>query len=116
MERGDGIDLAEIAGAVAGVQLGTLNRKARFNGADGMGLFDSLFTDHSTNARLARIERKLDLIIRQLGISEAGDPAMAEVVSLARDPKSRIKAVKRYREITGAGLADAVDAVDELAK
>ncbi|MGC9541979.1 ribosomal protein L7/L12 [Streptomyces sp. UG1] len=63
--------------------------------------------------RVARIERKLDLIIDHLGLRE-DDPRMDEVVALLRDNR-KIQAIKLYREITGAGLKEAKDAVEQLA-
>lgn len=82
-----------------------------------MGFLESLFPDQSANIRLDRIERKLDLIMQHLGIADAqNDAVLAEVVDLARDPKKKIEAIKRYRELTGAGLAEAKAAVDAMAK
>ncbi|MGI5376847.1 ribosomal protein L7/L12 [Streptomyces sp. CA-251387] len=63
--------------------------------------------------RVARVERKLDLIIDHLGL-RADDPRMNEVVALVRDGK-KIQAIKVYREITGAGLKEAKDAVEGIA-
>jgi ribosomal protein L7/L12 len=62
--------------------------------------------------RVARVERKLDLVIDHLGLN-GEDPRMGEVVSLVRTDK-KIQAIKVYREITGAGLKEAKDAVDRL--
>lgn len=63
--------------------------------------------------RAARIEHKLDLILGHLGLAEE-DPRLAEVAALLRDDK-KIQAIKVYREITGAGLAEAKDAVERMA-
>ncbi|ELS54781.1 ribosomal protein L7/L12 [Streptomyces viridochromogenes] len=63
--------------------------------------------------RVARVERKLDLIIDHLGLRHE-DPRMGEVVALLRDGK-KIQAIKVYREITGAGLKEAKDAVEAMA-
>ncbi|MFH0517305.1 ribosomal protein L7/L12 [Streptomyces sp. M41] len=65
-----------------------------------------------TDRRLARVERKLDLIVDHLGLREE-DPRMDEVVALARSGK-KIPAIKTYREITGAGLKEAKEAVDRI--
>ncbi|KUN99692.1 ribosomal protein L7/L12 [Streptomyces caeruleatus] len=62
--------------------------------------------------RVARVERKLDLVLDHLGL-DAEDPRMGEVLSLVRTDK-KIQAIKVYREITGAGLKEAKDAVDRL--
>ncbi len=66
-------------------------------------------------ARLRRIEAKLDLILKNLGL-EFQDPATAglspEVKALADDPAKKIEAIKLHREQTGAGLKEAKDAVE----
>ncbi|MCF1599012.1 ribosomal protein L7/L12 [Streptomyces muensis] len=62
--------------------------------------------------RVARVERKLDLVLEHLGLN-GEDPRMGEVVSLVRTDK-KIQAIKVYREITGAGLKEAKEAVDRL--
>jgi ribosomal protein L7/L12 len=62
--------------------------------------------------RVARVERKLDLIMDHLGLSEH-DARMDEVAVLAREGRT-IQAVKLYREITGEGLKEAKEAVDRL--
>lgn len=62
--------------------------------------------------RVARVERKLDLIIDHLGLRD-DDPRMGEVVALLRDGK-KIQAIKVYREITGVGLKEAKDAVERI--
>ncbi len=65
-----------------------------------------------TDQRVARVERKLDLVLDHLGL-DGEDPRMGEVVSFARTGK-KVQAIKVYREITGAGLKEAKDAVDRL--
>ncbi|MEV4440298.1 ribosomal protein L7/L12 [Streptomyces sp. NPDC049577] len=65
------------------------------------------------NRRVARVERKVDLILDHLGIQEE-NPGLARVAALAAEGK-RIHAIKAYREITGAGLKEAKEAVDRLA-
>ena len=65
-----------------------------------------------TDQRVARVERKLDLILDHLGLG-ADDPRMDEVLVLLRNGK-KIQAIKVYREITGAGLKEAKDAVERL--
>ncbi|MDG4860456.1 ribosomal protein L7/L12 [Streptomyces sp. T-3] len=65
-----------------------------------------------TNRRMARLEGKVDLILDHLGL-RTSDPELNEVVALAQDGK-KIQAIKVYREITGADLKDAKDAVDRL--
>ncbi|MFE5892135.1 ribosomal protein L7/L12 [Streptomyces sp. NPDC002285] len=62
--------------------------------------------------RVARVERKLDLILDHLGLRD-DDPRMAKVVALLREDK-KIKAIKEYREITGVGLVEAKEAVERM--
>ncbi|MFJ7075393.1 ribosomal protein L7/L12 [Streptomyces sp. NPDC098781] len=64
--------------------------------------------------RVARVERKLDLVLDHLGLRENDDPRMSEVAALLRDDK-KIQAIKVYREITGAGLKEAKEAVERMA-
>lgn len=64
--------------------------------------------------RVARVERKLDLVIDHLGLREPVDPRMDAVVALLRGDK-KIQAIKVYREIAGAGLKEAKDAVERMA-
>jgi ribosomal protein L7/L12 len=66
-----------------------------------------------TDRRIARLETKVDLILDHLGI-EHTDPRLGRVGELLRQGK-RIEAIKAYREITGAGLKEAKDAVDAMA-
>jgi hypothetical protein len=67
-----------------------------------------------TGRRLAAIERKLQLVIDHLGIAEP-QPAMPDVVR-ELDAGRKIQAIKAYRDATGAGLKEAKDAVDEMAR
>lgn len=65
-------------------------------------------------ARLARVEAKLDLLLEQAGIPY--DPASrcpaGVMEALAQGRK--IEAIRLYRQGTGAGLAEAKRAVDSL--
>lgn len=63
--------------------------------------------------RLARIEGKLDLILKQLGL-EYQDGETDEIIRLLADGQ-KIAAIKLYRERTGAGLKEAKDAVEAIA-
>jgi ferritin-like metal-binding protein YciE len=65
-----------------------------------------------TDLRVARVEQKLDLVLDHLGLREP-DPRMDEIDALLRDGK-KIQAIKTYREITGAGLKEAKDAVERM--
>jgi hypothetical protein len=67
-------------------------------------------------ARLRRLEAKVDLILKHLGL-EYQDPATTgelteEVKALADDPAKKIAAIKLHREQTGLGLKEAKDAVE----
>jgi hypothetical protein len=64
-------------------------------------------------ARIRGIERKLNALLRHHGV----DPVLGLVLSdrvkqLASDPERKIEAIKAYREETGAGLAEAKEAVE----
>ena len=65
-----------------------------------------------TDRRIARVEQKLDLVLGHLGLSQA-DPALDQVTALLRDGR-KIEAIKVYREITGAGLKEAKEAVERM--
>ncbi|QHC20858.1 ribosomal protein L7/L12 [Streptomyces sp. GS7] len=61
--------------------------------------------------RLARLEAKVDLLLAQAGVEQPQDPRMAQLDELLAEGK-QIQAIKVYREITGAGLAEAKEAID----
>jgi ribosomal protein L7/L12 len=62
---------------------------------------------------VARVDRKLNLILEQMNISFDESAGLSDrVKELARDPNRKIEAVKAYREETGAGLAEAKNAVE----
>lgn len=69
-------------------------------------------------AQLARIEAKLDLILKHLNLeyvtAEPPCPLSPEVQELARHPGRKIEAIKLHREQTGAGLKEAKDAVESF--
>ncbi|MGK5445374.1 hypothetical protein ACSNN7_26605 [Micromonospora sp. URMC 105] len=66
-----------------------------------------------TAARLAEIERRLQLVMDHLGVVDEG-PALPGVREhLARGEK--IKAIKAYRAATGADLKTAKEAVEAMA-
>jgi ribosomal protein L7/L12 len=70
-------------------------------------------TERRLSRRLERMERKLDAIVAQLGVT-VEEPGLAEVAALLREGK-KIQAIKTYRERTGADLKEARDAVERLA-
>jgi ribosomal protein L7/L12 len=66
-----------------------------------------------TKARVDRIERKLNALLRHHGVDPTqGLPLSDRVKQLASDPARKIEAIKVYREETGAGLAEAKEAVE----
>ncbi|MGI5339442.1 hypothetical protein ACQEVS_19670 [Streptomyces sp. CA-181903] len=69
--------------------------------------------NYALENRLARVERKLDLILEHLGIQDADAPYLAEVRALVREGKT-IQAIKVHREATGASLKEAKDVVDAI--
>lgn len=65
---------------------------------------------------LARIERKLDVILAHLGIPDPVTVGVTpEIVELVREGHE-IEAIKRYRERTGEGLREAKAAIDAVAR
>jgi len=68
----------------------------------------------TTEARLAVIERQLQLLMDHLGVAEP-EPETTDIVAhLAAGRK--IQAIQLYRARTGAGLKEAKDAVEEIAR
>jgi hypothetical protein len=69
----------------------------------------------SDAARLARVERKLDAILKHLNV-EYVDPAspegLSEEVQRLADAAKKIQAIKLHREQTGLDLKEAKDAVE----
>jgi ribosomal protein L7/L12 len=65
--------------------------------------------------QLLLLQRKADLALTHLGIqlSPEHSPLSERVRELAADPAKKIHAIKLYREETGAGLAEAKDAVEK---
>jgi hypothetical protein len=66
-----------------------------------------------TKARVGRIERKLNALLRHQGVDpNLGPPLSDRVKQLAADSARKIEAIKVYREETGAGLVEAKEAVE----
>ncbi|MEU2155061.1 ribosomal protein L7/L12 [Streptomyces sp. NPDC019396] len=63
--------------------------------------------------RVARLERKIDLVLDHMGASEPADPRLERVTALLREGK-KIEAIKVYREVTDADLKEAKDAVERM--
>jgi hypothetical protein len=79
-------------------------------------LIVALVSWNNTNARLQNIERKLNALFRHLGVDMTLGwlPLSDRVKQLAADPARKIEAIKVYREETGAGLAEAKEAVESF--
>jgi ribosomal protein L7/L12 len=87
---------------------------------------DRNLLDHGR--RIAELERKVSELYERLGqaepVSLGSDSGFSEPASVVagEDPRlveliqggKEIQAIKLYRELTGVGLAEAKDAVDEL--
>lgn len=63
--------------------------------------------------RADRLERRLGLVLDHFGIEEPEPAGLDDVRGLMGEGRT-VSAVKRYREITGAGLAEAKRAVEAL--
>ncbi len=67
----------------------------------------------SNNAQLVgRLDRKVDLILKHLGI-DPNQEVNQEIVELMKAGQ-KIQAIKLYRQQTGAGLKEAKDYVESL--
>ena len=68
----------------------------------------------SDQARLRRVENKLDLLLRHLNIEApaAAVAGLSEEVCRLADEGKKIEAIARHREQTGTGLREAKDAVE----
>ncbi|MEU2511180.1 ribosomal protein L7/L12 [Streptomyces syringium] len=64
------------------------------------------------NRKIARLERKIDLIVEHLGVPDE-EPELTRITELACSGE-KIKAIKAYRELTGEGLKESKDAVERL--
>jgi ribosomal protein L7/L12 len=83
----------------------------------GMLLLGLLVFYVSTIARLRRIERKLNALLRHHGVDPTQDPPLSErVKQLAAEPGRKIDAITAYCEETGAGLAEAKEAIESFTK
>lgn len=69
-------------------------------------------TIKATDQRIARVEKKVDLILDHFGLRNV-DQELQQVVTLLREGK-KINAIKVYREITGVGLKEAKTAVERM--
>jgi len=63
-------------------------------------------------ARFARLERKLDAILKHQGIDPQQFETLSDEVKKLADEGKKIPAIKLHREQTGLGLADAKEDVE----
>ncbi|MEU6866333.1 hypothetical protein ABZ924_24260 [Streptomyces sp. NPDC046876] len=82
--------------------------------AGGLAASTSLRT-RALERRAERAERRLGLLLDHLGVEEPEPAGLDEVRALLRAGRT-IEAIKAYRGLTGAGLAEAKQAVDALAQ
>ena len=66
------------------------------------------------NSDQRRIEEKIDLLLRQAGLEYDPFAAVAPEVAEAVRAGDKIRAIKLYRDHTGAGLKEAKDTIDQL--
>jgi len=64
--------------------------------------------------RIKELEENLKVVYRKLELAypESSDPINSAQVQDALRRGNKIEAIKLYRELTGAGLAEAKDAID----
>jgi hypothetical protein len=65
--------------------------------------------------RTQNLEQMLFAIAKKLDVSlpYIPPPPSQKILDLARDPKQRIEAIRAYRQETGLGLKEAVQAIDQ---
>ena len=77
-----------------------------------MAIYFELRSFRGAVIRDPNIEKKIDAILEKLGIEfDPYTKVSPEIMALARNG-SRIEAIKKYREVTGAGLKEAKEAID----
>ena len=73
-----------------------------------------LIAQARSQERLARMERKLNAVLRHFAIDPVSGIALSDrVKELARDPSKKIEAIKALREETGTSLVAAKTAVED---
>lgn len=77
-----------------------------------LAIFNTERQAASIHRDLARVDRKLNLLLKHLNITFDESALSDRVKELARDPARKIEAIKAYREETGAGLAEAKQAIE----
>jgi len=74
--------------------------------------------EREMSERLARLEQKVEFLLRELGLEEKAKAAaprvnVGEVEEMLRNG-NKLGAVRHYRERTGADLAEAAKAVEQI--
>jgi ribosomal protein L7/L12 len=66
-------------------------------------------------SRVNELEDRINYIYNHLGLSHNQNPGMqdARIRELVRSG-NKLEAIKLYRELTGAGLAEAKDTIDKM--
>jgi hypothetical protein len=78
-----------------------------------LGILNAERQAASIRRDVARVDRKLNLILKQMSISFDEFAVLSDrVKELARDPNRKIEAIKAYRDETGAGLAEAKGTIE----
>ena len=75
-------------------------------------LFAAFLIIIKSNAAVGRLERKVDALLRNAGVDFAA--AAAHEAKALMQAGDKIGAIKVYREMTGASLAEAKAAVEKL--
>lgn len=71
----------------------------------------AIFTPRE-RSQLARLEQKIDLLLKDKGIEYAAGSDLPPAALESLRAGNKIEAIKRYREVTGAGLKEAKDAIE----
>jgi ribosomal protein L7/L12 len=80
-------------------------------------LLVTLISYGNMTARIRNIERKLYALLRHHGVDATQGFVWSErVKQLAADSMRKIEAIKAYREETGAGLAEAKEAIESFTR
>ena len=73
-----------------------------------------VFTLTQLRSDFVRMNKKLDKIAENLGISDVLQEANNEELKILMYEGKKIKAIKRYRQLTGEGLKEAKEYVDPM--
>ncbi len=74
----------------------------------------SVYLQPKDQARLKRLEAKVNLLLKQAGLADQNKVAIPPDVLEALRRGDKIGAIKLYREATGAGLAEAKEQVEAI--